>query len=248
VGLEVGITLGLPMLRFYSRNRADPEFGLIGGQTVEGSILADPQGRHVTFADGRSLGRAGITGIVFEDADGNGTRDAGEPVMPGVLVRVGPQFGTSDASGRFVIWDLIPFEPTVLEVDPGTIGDPMLAPAAPRYTFRPDPNTLLPLPIPLVRAGEVAGTVRFAPGTTGIAGVRVELVNVETGLRYETLTYSDGSFYVLGVRPGEYEATVVADDLARLGATVTPATFTLGRARDAAIVQDVTITVRRAGG
>src|SRR5207247_901931 len=39
-----------------------------------------------------------VSGIVFEDRNGNGVRDAGEPALPGVPVEV---FGRKDAGGAF---------------------------------------------------------------------------------------------------------------------------------------------------
>jgi hypothetical protein len=43
------------------------------------------------------------TAVVFEDADGDGVRDAGEPALPGVAVSDGQAVVRTDVAGRFVL-------------------------------------------------------------------------------------------------------------------------------------------------
>lgn len=245
VVFEVGLTTTLPAMRAASRNRIDPGDGTVGTQIAEGSVLWDRGGGRFGVADGRSLGRAGLAGTVFLDVNGNGTRDQGEPPLPDVLVRIGPRLVITDPDGRFAVWDLVPFELTDVEIDTLSIRDPLLVPRAARFTFRPDPNVFTPLPIPIVQAGEVSGRVILEGAKRPIGGVEVELVNLTTGDRYTTSTFSDGAFYLLGVRPGRYLARLGAAALDRLGVRAIPAEFSVGSVRDEAIVDGVEIVLRR---
>ncbi|HEX2693339.1 MAG TPA: hypothetical protein VHL12_04695 [Gemmatimonadaceae bacterium] len=47
------------------------------------------------------LRRPGTSGYVFEDRNGNQRRDAGEPGVPGVVVRRGAETAVADANGRY---------------------------------------------------------------------------------------------------------------------------------------------------
>src|SRR5205807_5769668 len=85
-------------------------------QFVQGSVLWNRSNWRLTYAPGPSLERAGLTGRVFLDENGDGRWDPGEPVVPGVRVLVGTNTATSDSSGCFRVWDLVPFEPVLVTV------------------------------------------------------------------------------------------------------------------------------------
>ena len=242
VAFELGLTATLHPVRAISRNRFSGE-GTRGTQVAEGAMIWDRNAGRIGFSDGRALGRAGLAGEVFLDLDGDGVADQGEPPVAGIRLRIGPRVVTTDSAGRFAVWDLVPFELLIVEVDTLSNDDPLRVPVASRFTFRPDPNTFTRVPIPFVRGGEVSGRVLFNDTQTGVGGAPVVL-RARTGERYTTTTFSDGGFYLLGVRPGDYEATVDDSLLERLGARVAPARFTVGAARDAAIVENVEVRLR----
>ncbi|MBE0595104.1 MAG: carboxypeptidase regulatory-like domain-containing protein, partial [Gemmatimonadales bacterium] len=241
---ELGITATLRPVRIVSRNRVTPD-GTRGIQAIEGSLIWESSTSQLEFADGRSLGRAGIVGEVFVDFNGNGLADPGESRVPNVTVRVGPLAARTDAEGRFAVWDLMPFEPLILEVDANTVRDPLWVPATPRLLVRPDPNTFTPIPVPLVQAGEVSGVVLLGEDGVALRGVQVELRNQDTGDVYGTSTFSDGSFYVMGVRPGRYLATVEERVQDLLSLSVQPAEFEVLPTSDGAIVEGVVIRAGR---
>ena len=53
------------------------------------------------------------------------------------------------------------------------------------------------------------------------------LTDRRTGTRRTLVTFTDGAFYLLGVKPGDYELTVEARVLDALGADAAPLLFTL---------------------
>ena len=241
---ELGITATLRPVRIVSRNQVTPD-GTRGIQAVEGSLIWESSTSQVEFADGRSLGRSGIVGEVFVDANGNGIADPGESRVPNVTVRVGPLAARTDADGRFAVWDLVPFEPLILEVDANSVSDPLWIPATPRLLVRPDPNTFTPIPVALVQAGEVSGVVLLGEDGAVLRGVQVELRNRDTGDVYTTSTFSDGSFYVMGVRPGRYFATVEERVKDLLSLSVMSTEFEVLPTSDGAIVEGVVIRAGR---
>jgi hypothetical protein len=246
LSVELGLTVGLPFMRAFSRNRYQPGMGIDGTELLEGSLLWDGGARRVVAGDGRSLGRAGLAGIVYVDEDGDGVMGTHERRLARVRVRVGPVSTETDEHGRFAVWDLIPFEPTEVEIDPGSVRDPLIVASVERFTFRPDPNVFTPLPLAFLPTGEVTGRVASAAGGPGIGGLALELVQLDSGERYPTTTFSDGTFYVLGVRPGRYRVVLSDDDLARLGARAAAVEFQVGRRRDQALIEGIEVVVERA--
>ena len=60
-----------------------------------------------------------------------------------------------------------------------------------------------------------------------MGGVTLILTDKRTGTRRTLVTFTDGAFYLLGVKPGEYELTVDERVLDALGADATPLPFSL---------------------
>ena len=188
---------------------------------MQGSVLWDRSDGRLTYAPGPSLERAGLAGRVFLDEDGNGRQDPGEPAVPGVRVLVGTTSAISDSSGWFRVWDLVPFEPVLVTVDSLSIDSPLLVPASGSTSVVLGPNRFRRFDIPLVRAGVVEGRVVHAAGRAA-GGVSLVLTNRRSGERRRFATFSDGAFYLLGVKAGDYELTIDPRTLHLLHATAAP--------------------------
>src|SRR5256886_13339818 len=179
-------------------------------QFVQGSVLWNRSDGRLTYAPGPALQRAGLTGRVFLDQNGDGRWEAGEPVVPDVRVLVGTSTARSDSSGWFRVWDLVPFEPVLVTVDSLSIDSPLLVPAFGSASIEPGPNRFRTLDIPLVPAGVVEGRGgRLAPPRPGAGGGGTLLLTPpRRRARRSFATFSDGAFYVLGIKPGLYDRTV----------------------------------------
>jgi len=196
-----------------------------GTQFVQGSLLWDRATGQVRTAPGPSLERAGVAGRVFLDQNGNERLDPGEPAVPGVRVRVGTQSAVADAGGVFRVWDVVPFEAILVSVDSLSLASPLTVPAYGSVSLVPGPNRFTLLDVAIVQAGVVEGRV-IADGH-GVPGVPLILQERRTGARREITTFSDGAFYVLGVKPGDYDLTVDPRALDVLGMEAVPVRLTL---------------------
>lgn len=241
--LTVGFKANLPSARFSSQNRVD-ESGATGLQSAEGSLLLGRPGRPLSFTDGRSVGRAGVSGLAFLDRDGDGTLDPDEPPVPGVQLRVGPWIVETDEAGRYGVWDVVPFEALVIEVSQATTPDPQWTAAVPRYLLHPDPNRFVTVDIPFVQTVEVMGEVRRAPDGTALAGIEVVLEPEDESEPYATRTFSDGAFYVMGVRPGVYRVTIAPAARAAFRLEVEDLLIEVA-AGQAAMLEGIVVWVRR---
>lgn len=244
-GTALALTLTTELPGFRSTNVVTTtETGTVGSHFIQGSMQARST-RAVSFATNPSVERAGVAGRVFLDVNGNGAFDAGEEGLPGVRVRVGFRSVTTDARGQYRAWDLTPWEPTLLVVDSLSLPSPLWTPAFSSASVEAAPNGYRAVDIPVLPGGVVEGRVtRNTPvGPAGVGGVRILLRNQDTGGVYSLLTFTDGSFYAMGVRPGRYDVLADPQSLTALGATATRTTFVLRPDRDGDTISDLTIVL-----
>jgi hypothetical protein len=180
-------------------------------QTVQGALIYDKGQRRVTANPNPSLQRSGVSGVVFVDDNANGRQDPGESGTAGVRVLVGSFTTQTDSLGRYHVWDVPAFEPVKVEVDTNTLDNPLYVPAFKSAVLQPPPNAYRTLDLPLVTGAVLEGRVVLdgAP----VPNVSLLLTNKANGKQTAIATFSDGSFYVLGVKPGRYTLEVDPRDL-----------------------------------
>ena len=219
------LTSVLPAFRSVTAVDARASGAATGTQFVQGSLLWDRATGLVRTAPGPSLERSGVAGRVFLDQNGNGRLDPGEPLLPGVRVQVGTRSAAADSNGVFRVWDVVPFETILVSVDSLSLESPLTVPAYASVSLVPGPNRFTLLDVPIVQAGVVEG--RVVTDGHGVPGVTLTLTERRTGARRSFTTFSDGGFYVLGVKPGDYDLTVDPRALEVLGMDAVPVRLTL---------------------
>jgi len=189
-------------------------------QTVQGTLVYDTDQRRVTTGPNPGIQRSGVSGTVFVDENANGVREADEPGVRNVRIVVGSHTARSDSVGRYHVWDVPAFEPVRIQIDSTTLDNPLYVPAFTSALLEPPPNSYRRLDLPLVTGAVLEGRVLLdgAP----FPNVTLVLTNTTNGKTTSLATFSDGSFYVLGVKPGTYTLEVDGRDLAaqRLVGTV----------------------------
>jgi hypothetical protein len=243
-GLLATLTVArdLDVLRSYTTATAGRDASS-ATQSLQGSmLLARREGRPV-LVPGPSLQRAGVAGVVFLDRDADGVRDADEPVVPGVRVQVGAGHATADSSGRYRVWDLVPYVPVDVSVDSTTLPSPLWIPALASPRIEIGPNRFEPLDVPLVPGGVVEG--RVLDDARGAGEVPVELLDARGRVLARVTTFSDGEFLAMGVRPGTVTARVAASWLRAQDAASEAVTTTLPAGDDGATVRVADLVVRR---
>ena len=220
VTLDIGLTSALRGPRVGTRNRFTTGAGSDGVMFMNGSAVWDPEAGLVRWSDGGDLGRAGITGVVYLDENGNGARDPAEPGLVGIPVHVGGWLDETNADGRFSAWDLYPYEAVDIDVDSLAFRDPRYVLPARVIRVRPTPNSFESVEVPVVVGAELGGNVVF--DEQGVGGVPIIFRELNTGLEMRSVTYADGGFYRAGVPPGEWEVTLPDDVVEHLNVTVPP--------------------------
>ena len=229
--IQVTLNTYLSAMRSYTTMSAAAGSPATVSQLVQGSVLWDRAGGRLATAPGPSIERAGVAGRVFIDQNQNGRHDPDEPAVAGVRVVVGSRLAVSDSQGSFRVWDLMPFEPVDVLVDSLSIDSPLLVPAFARATLVPNPNRFRTLDVPIVAAGVIEGHVwREIGGTREPLGVvGLVLTDRRAGTSRRFASFSDGSFYLMGVKAGDYELAVdgAAAGIAATGLSATPLRFTI---------------------
>ena len=236
----------LPSLRAYSTITAPRGTPATTSHYLQGSAIYDREHGAVAFAPGPSLQRAGLSGFVFIDLNDDGRRGANEPVIPEVRLQVGMGSTTTNRNGEYRIWDVTPYEATYVAVDTTSLRTPLWVPAYGAVLVEPNPNRFRVLDIPILPGGVIEGQVvrEAVTGDVPVAGAMVVLRHRKTGKERRILTFGDGSFYAIGVRPGEYELRLDQITSQRLGAPAEPIRFTLPVELDGATVSGLTLRIR----
>ena len=174
-------------------------------------------------------GTATLSGVTFNDRDGNGTREPGDSTVPGVKVNVvwsgplGPVTMTT-TTGPDGSWSLpsLPVGEYVVTVDvaslpPGTT----LASLAPQaVTLAPGGSEVLSAAV--VATVSVGGAVWYdtnrdgvrAASEAGVPGVGVSLID-DSGIVIATTTVDDnGNYDFSGVAPGTYVVALASSTIA----------------------------------
>ena len=236
--LSMFLSTQLPTIRATTSIAAPARGAATVSQFVQGSVLYDPARRQVAFASGPSLERAGVSGRVFLDANGDGRWQRDEQLVAGARVRAGYNTTISDSSGRYRIWDLPAFEPVLLAVDTSSLASPLWVPAYGSVSVETAPNRFRGVDIPIVPGAVVEGRVvrQAVDSTVAIAGAALLLRRHGSSQTIRLVTFSDGGFYLIGVKPGEYELAVDPSVLARLGLSSSPIAFTVPSSAEGATV------------
>jgi hypothetical protein len=245
------IAAELPSVRSYTTISAGGGNPALGTQYVQGSAIYNSANGNVAFEAGPAVQRGGVSGRVFLDANQNGRYDKGDTPLAGVRVVVGPVFATSDSSGNYSVWDLLPYEPTPVTVDSASIPSPLWVPAFNAALVEPSPNRFRNVDVPVLPGGAVEGMVRWSEtpaadsaGERSVAGVVLVLRHKASGEQRVITTFTDGGFYVMGLRPGEWEVTVDQRCLGLLHASVEVAKFSIRAMNDGDAVNGFNLTLR----
>src|SRR6266496_4229554 len=226
-GLSYTLTLtsNFSALRAVTAVLAPPGQPVSATQFLQGSVLWDRRTERLGVAPGPSLERSGLSGRVFMDVNANGIRDIGEAPVANARVLVGTLAAQTDSVGAYHVWDLVPFEPVLVSLDSLSLESPLLVPLFARTSIVPGPNRFRSLDIPVVEAGIIEG--RVVRNGAGVGGVTLLLTERRSGTRRTLVTFNDGAFYLMGVKPGDYELTVAAQVLDALAVDAEPLRFSL---------------------
>ena len=164
-----------------------------------------------------------IHATVFEDLNGTGVFEPGDPLIKGALITTGAKQAErkTDTSGSVTVGGLAPYLPIAVGIDGTSLDDPMLTPKTPLQVVVPRPGVAAEVLIPLVGGGDIEGAL-IKSGELGFEGVDLDLIDSKGKTVGTARTDFDGFFlfervaygiYTLKVSPSSAAAAKIAPDL-----------------------------------
>ncbi|WP_417592310.1 MSCRAMM family protein [Parasphingorhabdus sp.] len=205
----IGIVRRFDRFSVTASAEAATDGSVAAGLNLAFSLGPDPRSGKFRLSSNKLANSGQALAIVYRDENRDGVRQAGEPLVENVELTAGQSVALSatDANGRAIIDNLLPFRPILIGIDSSSLSNPFVQPALPGMVITPRPGVAVTVELPLVSAGEVEGTlVRRGGGT--IAGVGMELVDGEGRVVRETQTEFDGFFLFDGVPYGTYTVRI----------------------------------------
>ncbi len=159
--------------------------------------------------------RGQIAAEVWQDLNGDGQRQPGEPGIAGVELTAGNSAigAVTDAAGRAMIDGLEPHRPIMIGIDGSSLPDPYFQPALPGIVATPRPGVAVTMALPVVAAGEVEGILAQAGGKL-LGGIALELVDDAGRVRGVTISEYDGYFLFEAVPYASYRVRIQASSAA----------------------------------
>ena len=165
-------------------------------------------------SEGATVGRGAAAMRFYLDNNANNEFDDDEEALPGIRVDM-------SNSARFIgdengiikrAYNLYPYTRYNVAVDLESFQNPLWIPTRTNFSFVADPNSYKPIDVPCYSAGVIEGSVMFNNGKnlSPQARVMVHIVSADSSVQFDQTVpvFSDGSFYLMGVPPGEYYAFI----------------------------------------
>jgi len=204
------LTVDLPSFRSVTRYLGNKGDNLLC-QDISGSLSFDDKRGKIISSDRRQVGRAAVSVVMFEDSNENGHYDEGEIIVPSKAIRLDHAASMElTPEGILYISRLVGYRTYHAEVVKELLPDPVLAPVMSRFSFIAVPNRYKNIEIPLYHTGVIEGKVTLCEKqrNRNIGGVRLIIKGINNNYEKIIKTFSDGTFYLSGVLPGEYSLKV----------------------------------------
>lgn len=187
-------------------------------QSAGGSFIFDPTDNNLKFDNRAVIGRGSIKFIPFLDLNGNGRKDEMEPETEGVNVHLsGGGVKEIFPGGATVFRNLEPYLSYHVNLDTRNLDRIAWRVEHKTLNIIVNPNQVRLIEVPIQVVGEVAGFV-YDSGD-GIGGIKINIFNEKDHLLTSVISEGDGYFSYLGLKSGNYEARIDAEQLERLGLT-----------------------------
>ncbi len=221
-------------------------------ENVSGSIGFDDNYGRFLFNNLQWVGHSAASMRMFIDANGDGKYDDGEEVVKSGDITL-RQAVASETSSDGIIreWNLLPYTQYSADVDLSSIRNPLWIPKRKAFSFITDPDSYKQIDVPFFVGGVVEGSVLRQQGSnlSAIAGLTLDIRSVTDSLRATVAIFNDGSFYYMGLPPGQYKASVDSAQLAILGVYSDPSVldFTVKPTKNGDFVEGLKIVLKNKG-
>lgn len=219
------VFLELPFTRSYSIVGKD-----YFTSNIRGSMLLNDSHGQINFFNREQIGRAAASFRMFIDENANGIYDDSEQSITKANLKIeslNSAIRTRD--GKTEVKDLNPFSIYNVKIDEASLENPLFTPKDKEFSFEASPNTIKNIDIPFYNASEVSGNVKRVLGElkSPLAGIKIHIEGIDNNQNITTNSYSDGSFYYFGLKPGKFKIYLNKNQVELLKAISVPAEIML---------------------
>ncbi len=187
------------------------------GVNVHFGTAADPFTHGYSMYNAYLTGSGGVAARVFYDTNGDGIYDAGDKLMPGVVIRALQlhRNATTDTRGVAFIPDISQDTVTDIAADASTFKDPYDITLFPGVSLRPHPGSVTKLDFPVVTGGEMDGQADHVDAKnkhTAAGNLKVSLIAPDGTVEKTVYAAYDGYYAISAIRPGVYYLTTQTED------------------------------------
>ncbi len=187
-------------------------------QNIRGSFGYDTNYNNFIATSRNQVGRSGTAIKLFVDNNNNERydEDIDQSIDEGSIRIDRTSASSFRKNGILYYSQMQPYFRYNMQVNKGSIENPLLVPELNEFSIITDPNTFKKIEIPFYMSGVIEGSVKkyFNEQTSqGIGGVKLILSGINSVFYKELRTFSDGSFYSYEVPPGKYKMSVDQNQL-----------------------------------
>ncbi|MGE5478944.1 MAG: hypothetical protein ACM3U1_00795 [Chloroflexota bacterium] len=190
-----------------------------------------------TSQTGGSMTGYGAANIrFFLDQNSNDKYDKGEEEIKNVGFYLSADGGMRYQDGDITrLVNMSPYVRCNFKIDRTSFENPNWGPKVDEFSFTSDPNIFTSIDIPCYTGGVIEGTALYQVRSDSAVGqprLRLLIKNIKTGEIEVMENFDDGTFYKLGIAPGDYEMSVDETQLKVLSAQSEPIYFTIKNSID----------------
>ena len=200
---RIQIFLELPFTRSYSTIGKD-----YVTTNLNGSILFNDTHGQINFFNREQIGRAASSFRMFLDENANGVYDFGEQPVSGAKINIASlssniRLGDEETQ----VNDLNAFTIYNVKIDETNLENPTYTAKDKIFSFEAGPNYVKNIDVPFHSASEIGGSVQRISESikSPLSGIKVYIEGIDNDQNLTVNTFSDGSFYYFGLRPGKFK-------------------------------------------
>ncbi len=222
--IKMGLVVNFPFLKAWSNFSNNSLL-----TNLYGAVTYDMDINNYYFYNRSQIGKSSVMCRLFVDKNGNNKYDDGEIMVDDASISLETLCSMEKlSSGLIKIRELNPYTTYLLKINEDNYRNPFLVPVYKTIAFQTLPNSSRIIDVPFYESNEVYGSVVLVlkdDSKKPLNGINVIFENLSDNSKLKTTTFSDGTFYLLGIKPAKYKIYIDAEQLNLLNCISHPEFF-----------------------
>lgn len=225
---SAGLRLTMILPSIYSITSADHRSNQnVYAENIRGSLSMDNHDGRLIPGYRQWNGLSAASFLMYEDKNENGKYDKGEHIIKDAKVRFTQAVPVSSSNDGIIrAENLQAYTRYNVAIDMTSIKNPFDIPIHDKFSFITNPDVFTRVDVPFYKTGILTGSVMLKKKKklVPVSDVNLNIRSLENDTSRDKIsTFSDGTFYDIGLLPGSYKISVDSTQLAMLNAKSVPA-------------------------